>query len=94
VSACTDYRIRIMVTVWPKTFVWKEVIGKVHTQSKEEAAQYFVRHTQTYLCHRQRSALAAEQHFVGGSLPMARQPGGVSRSTCSFFRITSRKDSG
>jgi len=60
-----------------KDSCWKEIIGKVHTRSKEQAVQYFVRHTQAYLCHRQRSALPAEKHFVGGSLPMARQPKGV-----------------
>jgi len=80
-----------MITVWPKN-CWKEIIGKVHTQSKEQAAQYFVRHTQACLCHRQRSALTAEKHFVGGSPPMARQPSGVSRGRCGFFIITFRKE--
>ena len=75
-----------------KNSCWKEIIGKVHTRSKEQAVQYFVRHTQAYLCHRQRSALPAEKHFVGRSLPMARQPNGVSRSRCGLCRIIFKKE--
>ena len=43
--------------------------------------------------HGQSPALTAENHYVGGWTPMTRQPNGVSKSRCGFFRLTFRKES-
>jgi hypothetical protein len=51
----------------------------------------FATHTLTYVIGKD-PLLLQKKHFVGGSLPLARQPSGVSRSRCGFFRIASRKE--